>query len=69
MAFVWAPKHRASGRAARLLRRRRWRRGRAKMILLEPFYFTFMLKAFLIAAIVAVLTALLSCFLVLRAGR
>lgn len=36
------------------------------MILLEPFYFTFMLKAFLIAAIVAVPTALLSCFLVLR---
>lgn len=36
------------------------------MILLEPFHFAFMHKAFLIAAMVAVPTALLSCFLVLK---
>ena len=36
------------------------------MILLEPFQFAFMQKAFLIAAMVAVPTALLSCFLVLK---
>ena len=36
------------------------------MILLEPFHFVFMQKAFLIAAMVAVPTALLSCFLVLK---
>ena len=36
------------------------------MTLLEPFQFVFMQKAFLIAAMVAVPTALLSCFLVLK---
>jgi manganese/iron transport system permease protein len=36
------------------------------MILLEPFQFAFMQKAFLISAMVAVPTALLSCFLVLK---
>ena len=36
------------------------------MILLEPFQFAFMQKAFLISAMVSVPTALLSCFLVLK---
>ena len=72
VAFVFAPKH--GMLAARRRAGKRWKpaygrsAGDGNMIdtLLLPFQFPFMQQAFVIAVLVAVPTALLSCFLVLK---
>ncbi len=68
IAFVFAPKHGYAGGPPPCGARFDTRRGRGCMMetLLLPFQFAFMTQAFLIMAIIAVPTALLSCFLVLK---
>jgi ABC-type Mn2+/Zn2+ transport system permease subunit len=69
IAFVFAPKH---GLLAARARARAALKGEAAVmseivsLLAEPFQFTFMLKAMLIAVLLAVPMGILSCFLVLK---